>query len=267
MKRSTFNFLIYFLFLLLFIGSFASMARNAYGTDLIGLSCIGFGLVFLSDSLIVLFEDRSKINPLRSLENILFASLSWLFALRVFYIRFEGVELIVSAIGFVLAIIYGLRRTSIKPKGKLSYLTTGYYLAIILFFLTLGFAPLAPFFSEILGMIGFGSLMIVILYSFLGPKVNEDEDVDSDSQVTSFKYLASLGRNGVVVSIAFIFISGYVGFTDIGILPELYTNAKPQKYIELVKNAETGREAPENGVYNYELYEEEMNEFLKKHGN
>lgn len=268
MKRSSFSITTYALFILLFVGSFASMARNSYGTDLIGFSCIGFAIIFLSDSLALVVTDRSKVNPLRMLENILLSALSVLFALRVFYIRFEGIELVVSAVGFVLAVIYILRRISMKLQGIKSYLATFFILAISLFFLSLAIAPIIASVSQIIGVLGFIFLAISIGLTLFKPKVTMEAESEDEEmkEASSLQYLFSLGRNSVVIAIAFILMSAYVGLTQLELVPELYTNAKPQKYIKLVKMAEAGEEEPINGRYSHEIYAREMEEFLEKHG-
>jgi hypothetical protein len=242
------------------------MARNPYGTDLIGVSCIGFAIIFLWDSLALIITDRSKVNPLRMLENILLSSLSVLFALRVFYIRFEGVELIVSAVGFVLAIVYLLRRLSLKLKGTKANLATFFLLAIALFFLSLGMAPIMAQVAQIIGMLGFLMLAIAFGMTLFRSKVEIESEDEEVTESSSLQYLFSLGRNGVVIAIAFTLMSAYIGLTQLDLAPELYTNAKPQKYIKLVKMAESGEEQPIDGEYSHEVYAREMEEFLEKHG-
>lgn len=268
MKRSSFSVISYVLFIILFVGSFASMARNSYGTDLIGLCCIGFSAVFLTDSLVLVFTNRSKVNPLRMLENVLLSALSVFFALRVFYIRFEGIELIVSAIGFVLAVIYMLKRLGYKLTGIKANLATFYLLAICLFFLALGLAPIVPQGSQIVGVLGSLFLAVSIALTVFKPKVTLAPDSGDEEleETSSLQYLFSLGRNSVVIAIAFILMSGYIGLTQLELVPELYTNAKPQKYIKLVKMAEAGEEEPVDGTYSHEVYAREMEEFLEKHG-
>ena len=264
MKRLSFNIAIYTFFILAFLGAFASMARNAYGTDLIGIACLGFAAIFILDTLQVFVRDRSKIHPVRTLENLLLSALSIFFALRVFYVRFEGIEIVVSAIGFTLAIIYLLKRISFKENGRRAILSSLYLGSLSLFFLSLGLATIQAIASQAVGMLGFGLLVVAIALSIfksdLAPRNAEEEPENSLS------YLFSLGRNGVVIAIAFALMSAYIGLTQVKILPELYTNAKPQKYIQLVKNAESGLEEPVDGKYQHEEFARKMDEFLEKHG-
>jgi hypothetical protein len=37
-------------------------------------------------------------------------------------------------------------------------------------------------------------------------------------------------------------------------------------YIELINQAETGKEKPVNGRYRHEIYKEQMDKFLARHG-
>lgn len=259
MKTGPFNLIVYILFALLFAGAFAAMARNAYGMDLIGFSCLGFALVFLSDVILNMARGK-KIGNISPLEDLLLGALAVLFALRVFYIRFEGVELVVSAIGFTLALIYLFKRLSIKTKGVRGQLATIYIAALFFFLVSLGLAPINAKIAEISGMAGFGLIFLVFGYATFRPVIHYKEKEQS-----TFRYLASIGRNGIVIATAFILMSVYIGLRDFGLIPELYTNSKPQKYIQLVKMAESGEEEPKNGKYLHEEYAWEMETFLKKY--
>ena len=62
----------------------------------------------------------------------------------------------------------------------------------------------------------------------------------------------------------YFLISIYTGLHMINVLPSLYTSKIPHNYIELINEAETGKEQPEDGVFKYELYETAYKELIEK---
>ena len=65
----------------------------------------------------------------------------------------------------------------------------------------------------------------------------------------------------------FIFSVIYVGLSNFRIIPSIENADKPKAYIELINQAETGKEKQVNGKYQHEIYKEAMDKFLARHGN
>jgi hypothetical protein len=56
-----------------------------------------------------------------------------------------------------------------------------------------------------------------------------------------------------------------LGLSNFRIIPSIENTDKPKTYIELINQAETGKEKPVNGKYNHEIYKEAMDKFLARH--
>ena len=259
----SYNTLYYLLVVLLIMGAFASMAQNSYGLKIQGGVAIAFGLLFLFQFLDKLrkkdHKDKSTLFELLSL-----VLLSFIFALRIFHIYFPYVEWIFGAAGIVLALVYlkkmGQCFLLFKHKHTLlAIIILSYYLSIILFIISLIAAPFVPWFSESAGRFAFIVLVGFVIAGFLSRNfLIEGENVSVYKVITRFR-----DRSVLLLSLFFI-ISLYMGFTRIGVLPELYSDEFPQAYFQLINKAETRKEVPVNGRYKHEEFKKMYDQFLNR---
>ncbi len=137
-----------------------------------------------------------------------------------------------------------------------------FYLAILLFILSLGIRIINPNWSSMIGLLGAvasAPFMVSIL-------LKKQYDYSSGS-ITLFQFVVKT-RNKAGLLFMFFILSGiYVGLSNLNIIPAIENAEKPRTYIQLINNAESGLEKPINGKYKHEIYKEAMDKFLKRHGN
>ena len=146
-----FNAIYFFLFILLVMGAFASMAQNEYGMTILGLVSAAFSLLFgiqLVDSLKNDAYTRIDLAELSSL-----TVLSALLALRVFQIYFKWAEFIFMFAAVILLLVYVSRIISKvvsyqKAKTPLIWLVVLFYLSLIVYIISMVAVPFWPVISE-----------------------------------------------------------------------------------------------------------------------
>src|ERR1043166_4464118 len=136
-----FSLIYYLLFILLVMGTFASMAQNSYGLRIMGGVGFAFGLLFLFELVSVLRKKGDK-DVFAVIELVCLFLLSSIFALRIFFIRFSYVEFLFAAAGMLLTLIYVRKMVmsfrQLQPKSNLmAILLLVFHLSIILFFVSL----------------------------------------------------------------------------------------------------------------------------------
>jgi len=90
------NVIYLFLFILLVMGSFASMAQNSYGLKILGGVAFVFALLFIAE-FVTSLKRKENEDLFAILEPLCLFILSLLFGLRIFYIHFDYVELVFGA--------------------------------------------------------------------------------------------------------------------------------------------------------------------------
>jgi len=257
------NVIYLFLFILLVMGAFASMAQNSYGLRILGGVAFVFGLLFIGEFITAL-RRKEKEDLFVIIEPLCLFILSFIFGLRVFYIHFNYVEILFAAAAFILAIIYlrkmMFRFRDFRPKNKLlSIFNIIFHLSIVLFLISLALVPFLPMIAEAIGIGSFALLLIFIITGFLKKKLLvEGEFVSAFQMVRQYK-----GHSVIIIALIVMF-SFYVGFNKIGILPGIYSDEYPRAYFELVDKAATRKEKSVNGKYMHEEFMEKYKQFVKK---
>lgn len=253
----------YFLFLAIVLGAFASMAQNDYGLSVISWACFFFALIFLID----LIRNLKRKSWDKLVELTALAALTTLFGLRALYVYFNYIELILSVTCASLILVYanhGLHkmRGIDKENNRIRNLVILYYSSIIIFTLSIGIGVVIPVLTEVLGIIAALFLGVFILGTYLYKTLMLD-----GVEIKTVQYLRNIIGNSAILMTGYLLISIYSGLHMLGGLPPLYTDEIPHTYIELINDAETGKEKPINGKYKHEVYKEAYDSFITKYPN
>lgn len=260
-----YNPLYYLLFILLVMGAFASMAQNSYGLKIIGGVAFSFSLLFLI-RLIYMIRQREKTDFIAIAELVGLFLLSAILGVRVFYIYFPLVELLFTGAGALLMLVYLwkmiIRFRGLRQKNNwLALLISVFHISLILFLVSLVLAPIMSGVSSTAGTAAFMLLLIFVIAGLLKKDILvEGENITAFSTVRQFK------DHSIVIMSLFLLFSLYVGFNRIGIIPGIYSDEFPQAYYRLVDDAAAGKEKPENGTYKHEVFKENYDQFVKRHG-
>jgi len=255
----------YLLFFLLITGAFASMAQNAYGMTILGISATCFGLLFAIQWLYAWNKEVKNWMTITELTCLVF--LSALLALRVFNMHFKSVEMLFTGTAILLAIVYIIRLgrcflPGTRVAGKFSLLVSFYYLSLVLFLLAASLAPLVPGAVAPAGTLAF----ILLLLFVTGSWISRDQIVMGE-KISGFLFVGRFKDCSAILLSLFILFTLYSGLTRLDWLPKMYTSVYPQTYYQLVGEAETGKDVPVNGKYKHEEFKERYDEFVKKHVN
>lgn len=258
-----YNIIYYFLFFLLIMGAFASMAQNDYGINILGFVAASFSLLF-SIQFIRLYQKSDNAGLYDKLELISLAILAAILTMRVFYIRFQFVEIAFGVAGIVLIVIYVMKLIqawkSIRPRNKLlAFLIVMFYGSIVLYLTSMVTVPFFPQLAEPSGGIAFAMLIGFVVVSI----IRKDIELDGE-KVSGINYVTKLRNRSIVLVTLFFLFTAYMGLTKIGVIPKMYSDQYPQAYFELVKEAETGKEKPVNGKYKHEEFKEMYDQFVNR---
>ena len=257
------NVIYLFLFILLVMGAFASMAQNGYGLKILGGVAFVFGLLFIAEFITALMRKENE-DLFAIVEPLCLFVLSFLFGLRVFYVHFDYVELIFGAAAFVLSIIY-LRKMMFRfryfeRKNKLlSAFIIIFHLSIVLFLISLAVAPFFPVIAEAIGIGSFALLLIFVIGGFLRKNYLVEGEL-----VSPFKIIRQYKGHSIMLITLMLMFSFYFGFNKLGILPGIYSDEYPRAYFELVDKATTGQEKPVDGKYKHEEFVEKYRQFVRR---
>ena len=255
---------------LILAGLSAMMAKNGYGYTLMGLSCFGLAAFYFAQVTWKVIEDfsgleKKEISVISEL--LLLAILISLFSFRTFYINVPFSDIIFVSVCCLLIVVYSLMATETinavkKENTGLAGIIALFFSALILFLMSLGSRILNPSFSLITGALGSLS-SVPFLFSLLRQK----KYYYSGKSVTVFQFIVSSRNKAGMLFLFFIFSGVYVGLANFKIIPAIENADKPPSYIELIYQAESGKEKPVNGKYQHEVYKEAMDKFLEKYGN
>ena len=258
-----YNSLFFLLFVLLIMGSFASMAQNSYGLKILGGVAILFGLTFLVRAIEILTKnDNADIYAVVELFSLLLLSL--IFTLRILYIHFPYIELIFAFAGMALMYVY-LRKMILqfqylKSRNALLAITVlSFYLSIVLFLVSMIAAPFFQTFSFITGGIAFALLIAFLVAGFFVRNI-----LIEGEKVSAFRLVTHTRDCSIIVITLFFLFSLYTGLTSIGAIPRIYSDEYPQAYLELVNKAESGNETPLNGRFRHQDFKQKYDEFVKR---
>jgi hypothetical protein len=240
------------------MGAFASMAQNSYGLKIMGGVACAFGVVFLFEFIFGLRNNENKdIYDLA--ETACLSILSFIFALRIFYIHFPFVELLFFITVLVLVVLY-VRKMRISfnknlPQDRLfALLVLVFQLCIILFLLALILVPFAPVISQILGAVTFIILLGDLTAAVLKPRLLIDGE-----QVSVFKTISRFKDHSIVIVSLFLLFSLYTGFNRVGILPGIYSDEFPQAYYKMIDGASATKEK----LVPYQEFKEKYDLFIE----
>jgi hypothetical protein len=255
---------------LILLGLFAIMAQNSYGFTLMGISCFGLALLYLTQTGWKVIEDFSTLDNKDITvisELLLLAFLILLFGFRAFYINIPFSDLIFTTICGLLIIVYfiialGIHKAVISENPLLARNITLFYSSILILLLSLGLRIINSSLSAVIGALG----ILASLPFFISLLRNRHYEYSGKS-VTLFQFIASTGNKAGMLFLFFIFSAFYIGLSNFRIIPSIENTDKPKTYIELINEAETGKDKPVNGKYQHEIYKEAMDKFLARHGN
>ncbi len=261
---SRYNPYYYLLFVLLIFGAFASMAQNDYGIRIIGLVAFTFSLLFLIQWVYELITKRRK-DVIAITELLALVIICAILCLRVFYIRFPFVEIVFGAAGFVFIAAYFLRLLQswqmLQHKSKaMAILVALFHGSIALYAVSMTIVPFVPAVARPAGAAAFACCLLFVAGGLL-----KKEMLVEGEKLTVFTYVARVRDRSIVLLSLFVLFTAYMGLTQIGAIPKMYSDEFPQRYFELVNQAEAGNEEPINGHFRHEEFKEKYDLFVKRH--
>jgi hypothetical protein len=256
----------YLLFILVIFGAFASMAQNDYGIKILGGAAFAFAIIFMFQ---LAYEWRKKKTKdwvmVSELTGVVLISM--ILGMRVFYLRFPFVEVLFGAAGLMVIASYAIRIkrswTSLHTKNNtMAVLVVLFLCSITCYFASMTLVAFIPGVAEPLGTIGF-----ILLILFVVGGLWKNQLLVQDERLTAFAYVSKVRDRSIVLAALFVLFTAYIGLTNIGFIPKMYSNEFPQRYFELVQQAETGKEKPIDGRYRHEIFKEKFDQFVKRQVN
>lgn len=257
-----YNALYYLLFILLVMGTFASMAQNSYGLKIMGGVAFAFGLIFLLEFVNIIGKKETR-DGYALAELAAMIVFSAIFGCRVFNIHFPFIEWLFAAAGIWLVFFY-IRKLFIRfhrlvfRNKRLAWLGVFFHLSIILFLVSLIMIPFASQKAEWAGMAAFALLLIFIIGAF----VKRDDLVDGN-KVTTMEMVTGYRDHSIVLASLFLLFSLFAAFNKAGLIPAIYSDEFPQAYFKLVDDASARKEKPVQGKYKHEEFKKMYEQFLK----
>ena len=257
------NVIYFFLFILLVMGAFASMAQNSYGLKILGGVAFVFALLFFAEFITALRRKENE-DIFAIIEPLCLFIISFIFGLRVFYVYFSYVEIIFAAAAIILAIIYlrkmVFRSRNFQAKNKLLALfIIIFHLSIVLFLISLALAPFFPVIAEVIGVGSFALLLIFIIAGLSKKNLLVEGEL-----LSAFQVVRQYKGHSVILITLLVMFSFYLGFNKLGILPGIYSDEYPRAYFELVEKATSGKEKAVNGKFMHDEFMETYKQFVKK---
>jgi len=254
---------------LILAGLSAMMAKNGYGYTLMGLSCFGLAALYIARITWKVIEDFSGMEwkEISEISEIfLLAILISLFGFRAFYINVPFSDIIfITVCGLLIAVYYliaaGTFNAARKENPVLAGIIAFFFSSLILFLLSLGTRIFSPSLSVVTGALGFLAAVPFLISLLLQKKYDY-----SGRSLTIFQFIVASRNKAGMLFLFFIFSGVYLGLSNFKIIPAIENADKPPAYIELINQAESGKEKPLNGKYRHELYKEAMDKFLARHG-
>lgn len=261
---SRYNPYYYLLFVLLIFGAFASMAQNDYGIKILGAAASAFGLLFL-------LQLPAELRTKRKTDGLVIAELSGLaiisiiLSMRVFYIRFPFVEVVFGIAGLLLIASYMVRIIRAwsalqKKSATLAVLVILFLSSIASYIISMTLVPFIPGVAEPFGALGFFLLIVFLLGGLIKRKMLVEGE-----RLSAFTYISRVRDRSIVLISLFVLFTAYMGLTKIGFIPKMYSDEFPQKYFELVDQAESGKEKPVEGKFRHEEFKKQYDLLLSRH--
>lgn len=254
---------------LIVIGMFASMARNSYGFDLVATGFLILGLSYAFQVGWKVVEEGGKIQRSElphAFELIFLSGFFVILAMRFVYYSFTGAEIVFSAICFCLSIVYLIigrdHFKSLRPRNySLARDIVFLNVAAAVFVLSLGIRIFSPTIS-----VAGGILALLISTPFLLAVVRTRNYQLHGKTVTAVRYVRKARIKAGLVLLLLILSVTYFALSTLKIAPSIESASRPRMYLELIRQAETGQEEAVEGKYKHEVYQDAMDQFLKRHG-
>ena len=261
---SRYNPYYYLLFVLLIFGAFASMAQNDYGIKILGGAAFVFGLLFLMQFIGEL-RSKHKTDVVVVAELFGLTVVASILAMRVFYIRFPFVEIVFGLAGLILLAAYLLKLfqtwRNLRTKSRaLAILLVMFHGSILCYVASMTFVPFMPALAEPLGGAGLLLLLLFLVVGWL-----KREILIEGEKLSVFTFVSRVRDRSIVLIALFLLFTAYMGLTKIDFIPKMYSDEFPQRYFELVNQAESGAEKPVQGRYKHEEFKEMYDKFIKRH--
>lgn len=256
-------------FALILVGIFASMAQNNYGFALMGWACFGLAFLYaaqLSWKIGADFSHLERKNLPVLMELFLLSGFPSVFGFRFFYIPIPAGEIIFVSLCCLLFFTYlsialelfGLVK---KDSPVIARRVLFLYASIILFILAMGVRLFDPRVSTAIGLLG-GLLALPFMIGVIQSKPYDY----SGKTITLFQFVVKSQHKAGLLFLFFVCSGIYMGLSDFGIVPKVANAQMPKTYIELINDAEAGKEKPVNGQYHHEKYKQAMDSFLERQG-
>ena len=257
------------LFSLILVGVFASMAQNNYGFGLMGWACFGLALLYVCQLFWNIAENVFTLewkNLTAVMELFLLSLLSLIFGFRFFYIPIPAGEIIFVTLSILLLLTYVFMAIELLTLTKKVYPSLArrlifLYSSLCIFMLSMTTRIFNARVSEFIGALGMLVGMIFIM------AIIQSKSYEYFGKTISLFQIVVKSKNKVGLLFLFFITSAiYFGLSNIGIIPKVENAEKPKTYIDLINEAEGGKEKPIQGKYKHEAYKEAMDQFLKRHG-
>jgi len=256
------------LIMLALVGVFAAMARNAYGFDFIGVACLGLAGLFTIQLGWTLISEygaitRAEIPELGEL--FLLSLLTLLFGLRAFYIYVDYSEFIFIGVCVLQIVVYafigykvfaGTRSSNKALAANLGF----FYASILLFLLSIAVRSKAAW------SLGLGVLALITAFPFFIVVAQQKKFEVESKSISLLQFIVASKNKAGLLFLFFISSALFTGLNYWGAIPAIENVDRPKDYIELINQAESGKEKPVNGQYQHEKYKEAMDRFVKRHG-
>lgn len=256
------NLIYFLLFILLVMGTFASMAQNSYGLKLMGAVAFVFSGLFLIELIGVLTREGRK-DGLMIAEMIAMIPFAAIFGCRIFNIYFPFIEWVFVAAGAGLLFFYVRKlfiryRRLAEKNQRLARLGFIFHLSIILFLLSMVVSPFGLKATEWPGMAGFVLLLIFII----GALIRKIYLVDGNN-VTAVQMITGYRDHSIVLALLFFLFSLFISLNKAGFVPGIYSDEYPRAYFKLVNDATTGKEKAVDGKFKHEEFIDQYEKFIK----
>ena len=258
------DIIIFFLFVSLIIGVFASVAQNDYGMQIIGYACFGFALLCFYQAIYITGIPASQHSlSVRRVENATLGLIFLLFGFRAFFIwlpQGETIFLLATAVLTICYIYYlSVLWKMYKESRSLKLGVTSLYLAICLFLASLTIAQHSTSISFVFGV----SAFVIALGFFTYFGIFRPQTIFNLETVKVIPELFSFKTNARLLVIMLLGISIFMGLNQAKLIPSLYAGNQPSKYLELITLAESGVDQRVDGKYQHERYIDAYNHFIQ----
>jgi len=261
-----YNTLYYFLFVVLILGAFASMAQYSYGLIICGIACLGFTGAFLVEA----FREAQRSGlPARRRLNVIslliFAAIAFIYLLRNFSFDFPLSGVIMTCLLTILLVTTLLHAVVyIRKAAQLGWQTvlplSLYNIVSIVFILFLLLGPIFPPYENTFAMTGvafFGVFVVLVVFLRMS-----GTDADDEESSGPWNYLRQLPGKSVLLMATGLLLGVLNLLISNRIFPPLYRGTTPDGYEHLVSEG-----AVESGALKAQEFKDQYEKFIERQGN